>query len=85
MAITKSIVDAMGGKISVKSSPGRGSRFTVSLSFKLCEVVKCEAEKNVLEDIPRSLKAGMNAHISKPLNMEELFEIVGKTVRKMEL
>ena len=32
------------------------------------------------EDIKRSLDAGMDAHITKPLNMEELFGIIGKVV-----
>ena len=35
MAITKNIVDMMGGKISVKSEEGQGSEFTVDLTFKL--------------------------------------------------
>ena len=35
MAITKNIVDMMGGTITVKSEEGKGSEFTVSLSFKL--------------------------------------------------
>lgn len=34
MAITKSIVDAMGGTISVNSVSGMGSRFTIELSFE---------------------------------------------------
>ncbi len=190
MAITKSIVDAMGGDISVYSILGKGSQFKISFSFQLCEEpapaivtdvkydvqedkaddevtslkgmrflcaednelnaeiltsmlelaeAKCvicgdgrqimdafsaaaegeydailmdvqmpvmngyEATRNIRalkrddaksipiiamtanafqEDIQRSLKAGMNAHITKPLNMEELFEIIGKVVGK---
>ena len=35
MAITKNIVDMMGGDISVKSEEGQGTEFTVDLSFKL--------------------------------------------------
>ena len=35
MAITKNIVDMMGGTITVKSKEGEGSEFTVSLTFKL--------------------------------------------------
>ena len=31
MAITKSIVDLMGGEIKVESEVGKGSRFTVTL------------------------------------------------------
>ena len=35
MAITKNIVDMMGGKISVKSEKNKGTTFTVELSLKL--------------------------------------------------
>ncbi len=36
MAITKNIVDMMGGTISVASEEGKGSTFTVSLQFRVC-------------------------------------------------
>ena len=36
MAITKNIVDMMGGKISVDSEIGKGSTFHVELQFKTC-------------------------------------------------
>lgn len=45
MAITKSIVDMMGGVINVESAPGKGSRFEVLLDFKLDE----EAEQTPRE------------------------------------
>ena len=37
MAITKNLVDMMGGSISVESEPGKGSEFTVSLRFPIVE------------------------------------------------
>ena len=36
MAITKNIVDMMGGTIAVKSEQGKGSEFTVTLDCKVC-------------------------------------------------
>ncbi len=36
MAITKNIVDMMGGKISVVSEEGKGTIFTVALKFRTC-------------------------------------------------
>ena len=35
MSITKRIIDAMGGQIQIQSAPGKGSRFEVTLSFKI--------------------------------------------------
>ncbi len=43
MAITKNIVEMMGGSISVESEIGKGSEFTVCLRFRICESpVRCE-------------------------------------------
>ncbi len=36
MAITRNIVDMMGGTVSVESEVGKGTTFTVSLQFKTC-------------------------------------------------
>lgn len=42
MAITKKIVDMMGGRITVQSEPGKGSRFEVVLRIKLDKLHKIE-------------------------------------------
>lgn len=44
MAITKNIIDIMGGTIRVESMPGAGSRFTVILPLPLSESGSMEAE-----------------------------------------
>ena len=36
MSIAKSIVDMMGGSIRVESEPGKGTEFTVGLTFRVC-------------------------------------------------
>lgn len=51
LAITKSIVELMGGKISVESTPGEGTEFTVKVVFMLQDV----KEENVIET-PLSVK-----------------------------
>ena len=45
MAITKSIVDMMGGDIAVSSEPGKGTRITVSLVFKLSDNLSLFSEE----------------------------------------
>ena len=48
MAITKSIVDMMGGSISLQSEVGKGSRFEVILEFKINEEADHAVKKSSL-------------------------------------
>lgn len=49
MAITKSIVDLMGGDIRVETAPGKGTEFIINVSFKLAE--------NMQEEIAEEIQA----------------------------
>ena len=51
MAITKNIVEMMGGTITVKSEKGKGSEFRVELSLKLQDVEKNAAQIKELEGL----------------------------------
>ena len=49
MAITKNIIDLMGGTISVESTPHKGSRFHVEVPIEIDRESRCEIDaKNVL-------------------------------------
>lgn len=50
LAITRSIVNLMGGKISLESELGRGSEFTVKVVFLLQDVNEEEADMKALQD-----------------------------------
>ena len=60
MAITKSVVDLMGGVISVESAPGQGSRFEVMLEFPI-DTEAALVQKPETDDVPadNSLLCGM--------------------------
>ena len=60
MAITKSVVDLMGGVISVESAPGQGSRFEVMLEFPI-DTEAALVQKPEIDDAPadNSLLCGM--------------------------
>ena len=51
MAITKNIVDMMGGTITVQSEKGKGSEFRVDLSLRLQDVEKNAAQIKELEGL----------------------------------
>lgn len=55
MAITKSLIDAMGGSIRVSSTPGNGSQFYMKLPFTVCASESCK-------DIQK--ESGNDKHIS---------------------
>lgn len=50
MAITKSLIDAMGGSIRVSSIPGKGSQFYVELPFEVCVSESCDDIQQDIEN-----------------------------------
>ena len=62
MAITKSIVDMMGGAISLESQLGKGSRFEVMLEFKIDEQAASSRTQPAPEALPdaKSLLKGLH-------------------------
>ena len=78
MAITKNLVDVMGGTISVESELGKGSCFTVDLEFAPAEVKEEIPEKEPeFEDTGKTLE-GLRILIAEDneLNTEILEEIL---------
>ena len=51
MTITKNIVDLMGGDINLESTPGKGSKFVVSLKFKKIKSAPCIQKISYLEGL----------------------------------
>ncbi len=76
MAITKNLVDLMGGIIQVESQPGQGSTFTVELSFLLPEQV--ESDSWYRQRITRLLVADDEEEIC--LDIQEMMRDTGVDV-----
>ncbi len=93
LTITKGLLDLMGGTVTARSEPGKGSVFTVAFCLKTCEAVKEEPkdlEEMVLPDI-REQEAAVDygqKHIllveDNELNMEIAEELIGITGVQIE-
>ncbi len=99
MAITKNIVDLMGGTISVKSKLGKGSTFAVELELAVAESIPDDAdfwahhnvtrvlvvddEEDVCMDI-KELMSDTGVDVSYALKGGEAVEMVAKAVKDGE-
>ena len=66
-------MDRMGGTIDVETEKGKGTKFILHLTFPLASA----------EDVVAARDSGMNAHISKPLDLKEMFSTL-QNVLKVE-
>ncbi len=78
MALTKNIVDLMGGSITVKSRPGDGSIFTVELEFALAEGESRELQEaqRLEEDLAPVTGLRVLAAEDNEINAEILTELL---------
>ena len=62
MAITKNLVDMMGGTISIDSVPGMGSTFTVTLRFRADEIVDSDIRSLLVIGSDENIAIAAQAH-----------------------
>ena len=77
MAITKNIVELMGGTIDVSSEVGQGSLFRVELEFKISE---CQADKAFWENSGISRMLAVDKTISEIKNIQTHMSSAGISV-----
>lgn len=85
MAITKSIVDIMGGKITVDSTPGMGSRFEVTLDIPINTHIDYHVEVSDIlllfgdDRLERNIRAALrlsSVKITRVQNVDEAAELL---------
>ncbi len=82
MAITKSIIDMMGGTISVRTAQGKGSEFIVSLSLTKCsDEIQTEAKSETAAGEKKTDFTGMRLLLVDDVMINR--EISAKILRKL--
>lgn len=91
LSISKAIVDMMGGSISVESKPGEGSKFTISLCFKVTDETtdnKTISSNSIIDTNKKILLVEdneLNYEIAKTVLEEAGFIIDGASNGKMAI
>ena len=89
LSISKAIVDIMGGSISVESESGKGSKFTISLCFKVTDETtdnKIISSNNIIDTNKKILLVEdneLNYEIAKTVLEEAGFMVDGASNGKM--
>lgn len=91
LSISKAIVDMMGGSISVESESGKGSKFTISLCFKVTDETtdnKIISSNNIIDTNKKILLVEdneLNYEIAKTVLEEAGFIVDGASNGKMAI
>jgi signal transduction histidine kinase/ActR/RegA family two-component response regulator len=80
LAISKGLVELMKGHIEVRSEPGRGSTFTVTVELGLAESPAPTAHDTVLEG-PADLAAGMHLLVAEDNSVNQM--VIGAMLSQM--
>ena len=91
LSISKAIVDMMGGSISVESESGKGSKFTISLRFKITNEITIDNKNSINNIIDTNKKIllvednELNYEIAKTVLEEAGFRVDGASNGKMAI
>ena len=72
MAITKNLVDLMGGTIAVSSAPGRGTSFRLTFRFPVCAAEAAKEPKKTMDFTGKRLLLAEDNDLNAELAMEIL-------------
>ncbi len=72
MAITKNLVDLMGGTIAVSSAPGRGTSFRLTFRLPVCAQTEAKAPKKTVDFTGKRLLLAEDNSLNAELAMEIL-------------